>query len=42
MIPSPKTGDGDLFVGKLGAFLACGFQQIAKPLPKRAVVRLAV
>ena len=42
MIPSPKTGDADLFVGKLNAFLTCGFQQIAQPLPKRAVVRRAV
>ena len=42
MIPGPKTGNADLYVGQLDAFLDCGFRQLARPLPQRAVVRRAL
>lgn len=42
MIPHDRTSNLDLYVGELTTFLSCGFRQIAKPLPRRAVVRRAV
>jgi GNAT superfamily N-acetyltransferase len=36
----PGTGSGDLYPGTLRAFLDAGFAEMARPLPRRAIVRL--
>jgi GNAT superfamily N-acetyltransferase len=35
----PGTGSGDLYPGTLAAFLDAGFTEMARPLPRRAIVR---
>jgi GNAT superfamily N-acetyltransferase len=35
-----RTGSGDLWPGTLRAFLDAGFVEVARPLPRRAIVRL--
>jgi GNAT superfamily N-acetyltransferase len=37
---APRTGSGDLYPGTLRAFLDAGFTEVARPLPRRAIVRL--
>lgn len=39
MEPGPKTGAGDLFLGTVRAFAAAGFHEVARPLPRRAIMR---
>jgi hypothetical protein len=41
LAPSEKTGPGDLFVGTVSAFLAAGYHEVARPLPRRPIMRLA-
>jgi GNAT superfamily N-acetyltransferase len=36
----PRTGSGDIYPGTLRAFLDAGFTEVARPLPRRAIVRL--
>ena len=36
--PGPKTGAGDLYVGTPGAFAAAGYDEVARPLPRRPVM----
>jgi GNAT superfamily N-acetyltransferase len=38
--PGPRTGSGDLWPGTLPAFLDAGFAEVARALPRRAIVRL--
>jgi GNAT superfamily N-acetyltransferase len=38
--PSEKSGPGDLFVGTVNAFLAAGYREVARPLPRRPIMRL--
>jgi len=40
MIPNQRTSNADVYVGQRDAFVSCGYRQIEKPLPQRAVVRL--
>jgi GNAT superfamily N-acetyltransferase len=37
--PHPRTGTGDLYTGTLAAFRDAGFAEVARPLPRRAIVR---
>lgn len=38
--PSEKSGAGDLYVGTVRAFRQAGFDEIARPLPRRPIMRL--
>ncbi len=38
--PSEKSGPDDLFVGSVNAFLAAGYREVARPLPRRPIMRL--
>jgi hypothetical protein len=38
--PSEKSGPGDLFIGTVSAFLAAGYREVARPLPRRPIMRL--
>lgn len=38
--PSEKSGAGDLFVGIPSAFRAAGYVEVARPLPRRPIMRL--
>lgn len=35
----PKTGAGDLYVGTPAAFAAAGYVEVARPLPRRPIMR---
>lgn len=37
--PGAKTGAGDLYLGTIGAFAKAGFVEVARPLPRRAIMR---
>jgi hypothetical protein len=37
--PGPKTGTGDLYVGTPNAFAAAGYVEVARPLPRRPIMR---
>lgn len=37
--PGPKTGAGDLYLGTPRAFAAAGYVEVARPLPRRPVMR---
>jgi hypothetical protein len=37
--PGPKTAGGDLYLGTVRAFTAAGFQEVKRPLPRRAIMR---
>jgi GNAT superfamily N-acetyltransferase len=37
--PGPKTGSGDLYLGTPHAFAAAGYREVARPLPRRPVMR---
>ncbi|HWA19409.1 MAG TPA: GNAT family N-acetyltransferase [Devosia sp.] len=39
MEPGEKTGSGDLFVGSVAAFVKAGYKEVARPLPRRAIMR---
>jgi GNAT superfamily N-acetyltransferase len=38
--PSEKSGAGDLYLGTVNAFLAAGYEEVARPLPRRPIMRL--
>ena len=38
--PSEKSGSGDLYVGTVNAFEAAGYVEVARPLPRRPIMRL--
>ena len=38
--PSAKSGAGDLFVGIVEAFKTAGYVEVARPLPRRPIMRL--
>ncbi len=40
MEPGPKTRPADLYLGTPKAFLAAGFAEVARPLPRRPFMRL--
>lgn len=40
--PGPKTGTGDLYVGTPGAFASAGYVEVARPLPRRPIMRRMV
>lgn len=40
MEPGEKTGGGELFVGTMAAFADAGFEEVARPLPRRPIMRL--
>jgi GNAT superfamily N-acetyltransferase len=37
--PGPKTSSGDLYVGTPQAFAAAGYSEVARPLPRRPIMR---
>lgn len=37
--PGPKTGTGDLYVGTPSALAAAGYVEVARPLPRRPIMR---
>jgi GNAT superfamily N-acetyltransferase len=37
--PGPKTGTGDLYVGTPNAFRTAGYVEVARPLPRRPIMR---
>lgn len=37
--PGPKTGTGDLYLGTPNAFAAAGYREVARPLPRRPIMR---
>ncbi|HHY49612.1 MAG TPA: GNAT family N-acetyltransferase [Alphaproteobacteria bacterium] len=37
--PSEKSGSGDLYVGTVNAFRAAGYVEVARPLPRRPIMR---
>jgi hypothetical protein len=37
--PGPRTGSGDLYVGTPHAFAAAGYREVARPLPRRPIMR---
>jgi GNAT superfamily N-acetyltransferase len=37
--PGPKTGAGDLYLGTPNAFATAGYVEVARPLPRRPVMR---
>ncbi len=37
--PGPRTGAGDLYLGTPRAFSAAGYSEVARPLPRRPVMR---
>jgi hypothetical protein len=37
--PGPKTGAGDLYLGTINAFASAGYREVARPLPRRAIMR---
>lgn len=37
--PGPKTGSSDLYLGTEAAFLRAGFTEVARPLPRRPIMR---
>src|SRR6185369_6940333 len=37
--PGPRTGTGDLYVGTPNAFAAAGYVEVARPLPRRPIMR---
>lgn len=39
IVPSPRSGPPDLFVGTERAFLDAGYTEVARPLPRRPVMR---
>lgn len=39
LVPGPKTSAGDLYLGTERAFLAAGYTEVARPLPRRPVMR---
>lgn len=39
IVPSNKSGPPDLFVGTERAFLAAGYVEVARPLPRRPIMR---
>jgi GNAT superfamily N-acetyltransferase len=38
--PSEKSGAGDLYVGTVNAFRKAGYVEVARPLPRRPIMRL--
>jgi RimJ/RimL family protein N-acetyltransferase len=38
--PSAKSGPGDLFIGTVNAFRDAGYREVARPLPRRPIMRL--
>ena len=38
--PSGKSGAGDLYMGTVGALTKAGFEEVARPLPRRPIMRL--
>lgn len=38
--PSEKSGAGDLYLGTVSAFRAAGYVEVARPLPRRPIMRL--
>ena len=38
--PSEKSGAADLYVGTVSAFREAGYVEVARPLPRRPVMRL--
>jgi len=38
--PSAKSGAADLYLGTVKAFLQAGYEEVARPLPRRPVMRL--
>jgi GNAT superfamily N-acetyltransferase len=39
LVPGPKTSAGDLYLGTDRAFLAAGYVEVARPLPRRPIMR---
>ncbi|MEO6395131.1 MAG: GNAT family N-acetyltransferase [Devosia sp.] len=37
--PGEKTGSGDLYLGSIAAFEKAGYKEVARPLPRRAIMR---
>jgi hypothetical protein len=37
--PGPRTGAGDLYLGTIRAFQAAGYDEVTRPLPRRAIMR---
>jgi hypothetical protein len=37
--PGEKTGSGDLYLGSIAAFAKAGYKEVARPLPRRAIMR---
>ena len=37
--PGPRTAAADLYLGTVEAFVAAGYREVARPLPRRAVMR---
>jgi hypothetical protein len=37
--PGDKTGSGDLYLGSIAAFEKAGYKEVARPLPRRAIMR---
>jgi Acetyltransferase (GNAT) family len=37
--PGPKTGSADLYLGTPSAFAAAGYTEVARPLPRRPIMR---
>ncbi|MGH7734859.1 MAG: GNAT family N-acetyltransferase [Gemmatimonadales bacterium] len=37
--PGPKSGAGDLYLGTLSAFASAGYAEVARPLPRRPIMR---
>lgn len=40
--PGPRSGAGDLYLGTPRAFVAAGYREVARPLPRRPVMRRMV
>jgi GNAT superfamily N-acetyltransferase len=39
LVPGPKTSASDLYLGTEGAFRAAGYIEVARPLPRRPIMR---
>ena len=39
LVPGPRTTAGDLYLGTETAFRAAGYTEIARPLPRRPIMR---
>jgi hypothetical protein len=39
IVPGPKTAAGDLYLGSERAFIDAGYTEVARPLPRRPIMR---